>query len=147
MTEAEQVACDALRSAGLDDVADNLAFAREAVKVRATILKAVTFIGESFDACISCGVSGDNGVPHDRDCSMLPLLSTQPEFWPNQIGLAHESALLAERQRATPLASQRDVLDLYRREYLGQFPGPLGLGDPYDLNAASEYAPPQAPTK
>lgn len=95
MTDAEQVACDALRSAGLDELADNLAFAREAVKVRATIIKAVTFIGESFDSCISCAAEGHE--PHDRNCTMLPLLSTQPNFAEDQLRLAWERACATER--------------------------------------------------
>lgn len=98
MTPAEQVACDALRSAGLDELADNLAFAREAVKVRATIIKAVTFIGESCDSCISCG--SESHEPHDRDCTMLPLLSTQPNFAEDQLRLAWERACAIERTRA-----------------------------------------------
>jgi len=44
MTDAEQVACDALRSAGLDELADNLDMAKELVSnhLRAEVLRATS---------------------------------------------------------------------------------------------------------
>ena len=96
MTDAEQVACDALRSAGLDELADNLAFAREAVKLR-------TVLTVALESYCDCGDGGRVGV-HDRDCSSVPLLALQPGWdWAeheNAVDAAHNIEM---RRRAARL--------------------------------------------
>ena len=69
MTDKEQVACDALRSAGLDELADNLAFAREAVKFQTVVRELVE---------TQCGCEAGRNFLHDRTCPLVPLLATQP---------------------------------------------------------------------
>lgn len=114
MTDAEQVACDALRMAGLGEVADNLEFAREAVRNRVRILNRLEYGGHGCDECNTDDV-------HHRECKLIPLLETQPEFWPNQIELAHDMAL---RMTAPPML-RRDIstLEAYRRQYPHTYEG------------------------
>lgn len=139
MTPAEQVACDALRSAGLDELADNLAFAREAVKVRERIMEDLTC--DVDGCCTGCGVF--SYAAHRKSCRLWGLLNSDPAWLPAEIERAHKEALQtlfnvdsapsllgewAQRQTGMLFASDPDrpgqrvvvspqALEAYNREY------------------------------
>ena len=88
MTDAEQVACDALRSAGLDELADNLAFAREAVRLRAWL---PLNLQDSDGDCRGCGEYFDRA--HLRTCGVVPMLATQSGWLEAERNRAHAEAI------------------------------------------------------
>lgn len=96
MTEAEQVACDALRAAGLDELADNLAFAREAVRLRADVTEMLECDTEGY--CAACGVHAES-ESHRLSCRLVPLFATKEGWVAEEIERAHDEALRQERLR------------------------------------------------
>ena len=72
MTDAEQVACDALRSAGLDELADNLEWLKQAAALRSYITEALEVDAE--ESCAACGAMAGY-TAHNRGCSLVPLFS------------------------------------------------------------------------
>ena len=91
MTDAEQVACDALRMAGIGAVADNLEFAREAVKVKASITNALA-MRWGDGCCEGCGVYSATQA-HLPGCRFAALFASDPAWTRKQINLAHAEAL------------------------------------------------------
>ena len=94
-TELE-VARDAVRSAGLEELADNLEWAAAAVKHRKILLEAARhtaatearYGGEGFYPCIVCGEA-----PHRRDCEAATALhALDPEWSREEVERAHVAA-------------------------------------------------------
>lgn len=90
MTAAEQVACDALRSAGLDELADNLEWLKQAAALRSYITEVLEVDAE--ESCAACGAMAGY-TAHNRGCSLVPLFSTQPGWIEAQVEVAHAEAL------------------------------------------------------
>ena len=154
MTEAEQVACDALRMAGLGEVADNLAWVKAATALCAYITE--TLESDTDDCCAACGAMAGY-TAHNRGCSLLPLFETRPGWAEAQVEVAHEEALRMEQQRRVPSAlgrwAQGQPGEMFTiNPPAGMFTGLVGrprsfvnlrdLGDPLDLDATSEHPPP-----
>lgn len=99
MTDAEQVACDALRMAGLGELADNLAFAREAVRLRADLVEMLECDTEGY--CGACGVHAES-ESHRLSCRLVPLFATREGWAVEEVERAHGEALRQERMRSTP---------------------------------------------
>lgn len=114
MTDAEQVACDALRMAGLGEVADDLEWAKSALRHRDAVHAALLAVDNEFGHCDgrhefgAKPCDGDNRtVTHDRLCpkgSALRALSlaTDGQWAAMELEAAHGEALRTERLRATP---------------------------------------------
>lgn len=102
MTEAEQVVCDALRSAGLDEVADNLAFAREAVRLRVNVTEMLEC--DVDGCCAACGVHAESEA-HRLPCRLVPLFATKEGWAAEEVERAHDEALRTERLRVPPTAA------------------------------------------
>ncbi len=94
MTEAEQVACDALRMAGLGEVADNLAWVREAARLREYIDETLQCDVEGY--CASCGVHAES-ESHRLSCRLVSLYATREGWQAEEIVRAHDEALRQER--------------------------------------------------
>jgi hypothetical protein len=99
MTDAEHVACDALRMAGLKEVADNLEFAREAVRLRKDLIEMLERDAEGY--CAACGVDAEL-ESHQMSCRLVPLFATQDGWSAVEIERAHDEALRQELLRTTP---------------------------------------------
>ena len=104
MTDAEQVACDALRMAGLGEVADNLEFAREAVRLRKDLIEMLECDTEVY--CAACGVHAES-ESHRMSCRLVALFATQDGWWSAEIERAHGEALRQEQMRARPTPLRR----------------------------------------
>lgn len=100
MTDAEQVACDALRMAGLGELADNLEFAREAVRVREYIIERLESDVEGY--CVSCGVHAES-ESHRMSCRLVAVFATQDGWQLAEIERAHGEALRQSQLRREPL--------------------------------------------
>lgn len=112
MTDAEQVACDALRSAGLDELADNLEWAKAALHHRDAVHAALLAVDNEFGHCdgrhsyTAKPCDGDNRtVTHDRLCPKgaalrAMSLATDGQWAAMELETAHAEA--HERMRATP---------------------------------------------
>lgn len=99
MTEAEQVACDALRAAGLDELADNLEWALEAVRLRVVVTEMLECNVEGY--CAACGVHAES-ESHRMSCRLLPLFATKKGWAAEELERAHGEALRQSRLRAAP---------------------------------------------
>lgn len=111
-----EVARDAVRSAGLEELADALEWAAAAVKHRATLLSAARWaaggrwMGDEWVVrCSNCsGADADPdeavAIPHDVDCPMAEMLhALDPDWSREELISAHSAALNTLRAVRGPI--------------------------------------------
>jgi hypothetical protein len=99
-TELE-VARDAVRSAGLEELADALEWAAAAVRHRATLLSAARWAaGESTERCVDCG----HRSVHGRKCPTAEALHALDAQWScEEVNSAHGGAAHWAPRRLRPM--------------------------------------------